>query len=392
MEIKTWLGELVHKVVSTGFVLFEGGKLNTRQTKAFCSERILFNIIELVREQKMNAEHLQAINEFIKSEVLNYVILKYPKSEDKEINQNFSRVVKQVDNLASNENDLVSRSGVNFQYASDGKYNSQIMEFLNYVISLPDERVKINDQRVSLEEAFHIEVGNFFRRIEEEHRLKKMKFTEKEKKNQKNPSEIDELFNQSKDEKSKEYAEKVKLYSKYETDRKLNKNTQIFSRKEIEKGAINFKTSAVMRIVVKWCEELENTFKNISERKEPFIHNSTERFLYFEDLQRLNYELKKEWQKISEKMKLIMSNNYEQQLSFCKNNLFEEFAYCSEFEAKTGVFNAHLHKNSKVYLTAYLNALIHGLLTAEKSCGFNIKLISFNVGDLLRSRCYSKET
>ena len=214
--------------------MFEGGKLNTRQTKTFCSERILFNIIELVREQKMNAEHLQAINEFIKNEVLNYVILKYPKSEDKEINQNFSRMVKQVDNLASNENDLVSRSGVNFQYASEGNYNSQIMEFLNYVISLPDEKVKLdNGDKMSLEEAFHIEVGNFFRRIEEEQRLKKMKFTDQARKGSKQPSEIGSLENQPKDEKLKEYAEKVKLYSKYETDRKLNKNTQTFSKKEI---------------------------------------------------------------------------------------------------------------------------------------------------------------
>ena len=301
-------------------------------------------------------------------------------------------MVKQVDNLASNENDLVNRSGVIFEYAADGNYNSQIMEFLNYVISLPDEKVVLEDGRKkSLEESFHIEIGNFFRRIEEEHRLKSMKFPEEERKKEKNPEAIEPLSNEIKEEKSKEYAEKVKLYSKYETDRKLTKNTQTFSRKEIEKGILNFKSSAVMRIVMKWCEELQNTFKNISERKEPFIHNDTERFLYHEDLKKLSRELRKQWQRINEKMKLIMSNNYEQQLSFCKNNLSDELAYFSEFEAKTGIFNAHLHKNSKFYMSTYLNALIHGLLTAKKNCGFDIKLISFNVGDLLRSRCYSKE-
>ena len=62
MEVKTWLNQLIHRVLSMGFVLFEEGKLNTRQMKTFCSERILFNIIELVREQKMSATHVQAIN------------------------------------------------------------------------------------------------------------------------------------------------------------------------------------------------------------------------------------------------------------------------------------------------------------------------------------------
>ena len=90
-------------------------------------------------------------------------------------------------------------------------------------------------------------------------------------------------------------------------------------------------------------------------------------------------------------MKLILSNNYDQQQLLAKDNAFEAIGYFSEFEAKTGIFNARAYKNSKVYLITYLNALIHGLLKASRESEADVNLISFNVGDLLRSRCYSKE-
>ena len=61
-----------------------------------------------------------------------------------------------------------------------------------------------------------------------------------------------------------------------------------------------------------------------------------------------------------------MANNYEQQALLSKDKNLNNIDYFSEFEAKTGLFNAHLAKNSRVYLIAYLNALIHGLLKAIK--------------------------
>ena len=66
-----------------------------------------------------------------------------------------------------------------------------------------------------------------------------------------------------------------------------------------------------------------------------------------------------------------MSNNYEQQSLLSKDQQFKDLNYFSKFEAKTGLFNVNLSKNSKVYLIAYLNALIHGLLKAVK----NVKAI-----------------
>ena len=41
-----------------------------------------------------------------------------------------------------------------------------------------------------------------------------------------------------------------------------------------------------------------------------------------------------------------------------------KLAEFSEFESKVGLFSSMMIKNSKYYLIAYLNALIHGLLSA----------------------------
>ena len=91
----------------------------------------------------MHPDEVEAINAFFQKDVLDYIILKYPKSEDKEVNQAFKNLVSEVINLTDNANDLVHRSGVKFRFREDGNYNSQIMEFLNYMIQLPDEKVKV---------------------------------------------------------------------------------------------------------------------------------------------------------------------------------------------------------------------------------------------------------
>ena len=87
----------------------------------------------------------------------------------------------------------------------------------------------------------------------------------------------------------------------------------------------------------------------------------------------------------------MMANNYHSQSLLSGENHSKGLDYLSEFEAKTGLFNAHLQNNSKVYLVGYLNALIHGILKAAKEEHIKAQLISFNIGDLMRSRCYSKE-
>ena len=55
----------------------------------------------------MNTDEVEASNGFFKNDVLDYIILRYPKSEDKEVNQTFKNMISEVHNLADNNNDLV---------------------------------------------------------------------------------------------------------------------------------------------------------------------------------------------------------------------------------------------------------------------------------------------
>ena len=128
--------------------------------------------------------------------MLNYVILKYPKSEDKEVNQTFKNEVREVNNLSDNNNDLVYRSGIKFEYREDQNYNSKIMEFLNYVVSLPDQKIMVDGKELELEETFHKELKNFFQGIESQKKLEKMKFNEKEEKKRKKSEPIDQVNEQ----------------------------------------------------------------------------------------------------------------------------------------------------------------------------------------------------
>ena len=41
------------------------------------------------------------------------------------------------------------------------------MELLNFVISLPDEKIKANKDEKNLEDLFHLEMENFFKRVED---------------------------------------------------------------------------------------------------------------------------------------------------------------------------------------------------------------------------------
>ena len=47
--------------------------------------------------------------------------------------------------MESNDYDLVYKSKVEFNYQESGNYNSQIMKFLNYIISLPNKLMPVNE-------------------------------------------------------------------------------------------------------------------------------------------------------------------------------------------------------------------------------------------------------
>ena len=145
------------------------------------------------------------------------------------------------------------------------------------MIELPEkEKIKVmlneKEEEMRLDDLFQKEVGNFFRRIEDKENLKEMKFSDEDKNYPRDPSLINLLKNEKEinDENSKKYAEEVKNYTKHEVNRKLSKNTEVFTPEEIEDGKLDFKSSAMMRIGVKWCQYLKEIYDGTKQRKDQF--------------------------------------------------------------------------------------------------------------------------
>ena len=100
------------------------------------------------------------------------MLLKYPQSEEAEVNLTLANTITEVDNFGSNQNDLVYRSQVQFAYSQNGDYDSTIMSFINYLISLPDSAVE-GDER-SLADSFFEDMESIFKKLKDEEETRKM--------------------------------------------------------------------------------------------------------------------------------------------------------------------------------------------------------------------------
>ena len=137
--------------------------------------------------------------------------------------------------------------------------------------------------------------------------------------------------------------------------------------------------------------------------------DGSEKYLILKDLQRLCDDLELGKKKIDEKMEKLKKSNYEQQKHISNEKFLQQYSSYSDFDSKVGVFSSFMFKFNKYFIIEYLNALIHGLaFVSKKYCsagGQNVEnlkipawkkkttpvLISFKIGDLLRSKFSSNE-
>ena len=70
-------------------------------------------------------------------------------------NTNFLNLIVTKDNIDDEQNDLVYKSEVKFEFKQSGNYNSEIMSFLNYLIN----------QSATTKKKFEEDVGSIFERI-----------------------------------------------------------------------------------------------------------------------------------------------------------------------------------------------------------------------------------
>ena len=136
----------------------------------------------------------------------------------------------------------------------------------------------------------------YYRKCDKE----KFKFVQKGKEQNKEHSQIINLLKKVTELEDKEYMEKVKGYTIFATDRKLSKNISTFEEEEIKNGKIDLKSSALIRVVTKWCKELASNFNSLSKRKKPFrMMDGSLKFLESEDLNFLQQILDREQEKVN---------------------------------------------------------------------------------------------
>ena len=81
-----------------------------------------------------------------------------------------------------------------------------------------------------------------------------------------------------------------------------------------------------MRVMTKWCEELEGNFSNVEDREEPFgTEDGKENYLPTKKIHLLSMLLAYEKEKINKYMKELLLNNFEHQSSISKEEFFQEF-------------------------------------------------------------------
>ena len=153
------------------------------------------------------------------------------------------------------------------------------------------------------------DMENFFKQIEDEEKINKLKFFKRKSLSEGKTGSKKEINREQ-----KKYAEKVKSYSKYLIGRKLSKNIQSFSSVQVEEGNIISDNSALMRILTKWCQELDVNFSSIKGREEFFrTEDDRKEYLPGWKLVTLDKLLSHEQQNISKYMKKLLMNNYEHQ-------------------------------------------------------------------------------
>lgn len=232
--VELWLGRLCESVLSITFAMFETETLNERKTKAFFCENMLFNILRMVRENGLSAEEIEHINECLKSELLPYFCIKYPMSEELEVNLELTNKIVEVNSIGDNCNDLVFKSGIKFEFREDGNYNQEIMRFINYFIELPNQVVDRNRENYTMYKQFFDDMEDFFRKVETEQFTIAMS-----KYNARNPQAFDSLkkyiLDNSQpsegivDKEKEKYRETVKSYTKKLIGRKISENVKTYN-------------------------------------------------------------------------------------------------------------------------------------------------------------------
>lgn len=106
------MGEVCRQVFSVSFNNFSHRVFDSATMKVYTSECIIGNLILLSKINVLTTEDFKLINLHLKNNILPYFLLRYPQSNNKEVNQKLNKEVSATDYLDTNENNMFLRSKI----------------------------------------------------------------------------------------------------------------------------------------------------------------------------------------------------------------------------------------------------------------------------------------
>lgn len=88
----------------------------------------------------MTASDLAVINKCLVEKILPYFSYKYPASNEGGDNLHLSSLIVERKNIEENENDFLSRNGMEIRYKNSGNYNTEIMKVINKILNVSREK------------------------------------------------------------------------------------------------------------------------------------------------------------------------------------------------------------------------------------------------------------
>lgn len=201
---------------------------------------------------------LKHINEVL-TRNLAYMQIKYPLTKDSKPNKSLQSLITKVNNLGNDEHDIIMKSRVEFKYKEEGNYTSEVMRFINFIITKQAELCGVrgnNKKELTYFEYFYETMERIFTSVY------KPDFDTKDKAEEDALAVFADIMSQGRiddqgegrTKEEKEYKEKVMKYTHYLIGQKISNNTELYSDKEIQTEIFDVKNSSILRILTKWTE------------------------------------------------------------------------------------------------------------------------------------------
>jgi hypothetical protein len=163
-----------------------------------------------------------------------------------------------------------------------------------------------------------------------------------------------------------------------------------------------------LRLLTKWCEELERKFTTPNYFAHYIETLKLENGKYVAEVpdeikEYLDQLMAEEYRNIKHELVELANNNYFLQSDLLIHELARPtVSEIEKYECIASRYSIDVVHNLHSYIIAYLNRLIHGLLTVALKFGknrsvkmnewsSNLNLVTFQVMDILRCRCASGE-